>query len=309
MKTLFTTFLFLAAIVAKGQDLYIKTFGNNKGNPVIFVHGGPGYNCANFEGTTAQKLADRGFFVIVYDRRGEGRSNDPNAQFTFKQTFDDLNSIYQKYGLSKSIIIGHSFGGMVATLFAKSNPQRVQSVILVSSPVSLQKSLKNIVERSRAIYQSRKDSANLAYISFIAKMDTASIAYITSCLMQAMQNGFYSPKNPTPEAKNISSTLRADTLLKKYASQTTSQAPVGFWKNEKYTTIDLTKDIEELKKNGIKIFGLYGKDDGLYSTKEITDLQNQLGLNNLKYLDNCSHNVFIDQQTQFIEAVTLWTNR
>ena len=49
-----------------------------------------------FEGTTAQKLADLGFYVIAYDRRGEGRSADPNATFTYNEAFQDLNAIYKK---------------------------------------------------------------------------------------------------------------------------------------------------------------------------------------------------------------------
>lgn len=103
MRATVFTILFLATIVANGQTIYTKTFGNSKDKPVIFLHGGPGYNCVNFEATTAQQLADKGFFVIVYDRRGEGRSKDPNAKFTFNETFNDLNNIYSEYKLTKSI--------------------------------------------------------------------------------------------------------------------------------------------------------------------------------------------------------------
>jgi proline iminopeptidase len=97
MKPIILTILFLAKIVANGQIIYTKTFGSSKDKPIIFLHGGPGYNCVNFEATTVQQLAGKGFFVIVYDRLGEGRSKDGNAKFTFKEIFDDLNIIYQKY--------------------------------------------------------------------------------------------------------------------------------------------------------------------------------------------------------------------
>ena len=307
MRATVFTFLFLATIVANGQTIYTKTFGNSKDKPVIFLHGGPGYNCVNFEATTAQQLADKGFFVIVYDRRGEGRSKDPNAKFTFNEAFNDLNNIYSEYKLTKSILIGHSFGGVVATLFAEANPKKIQSIIFVSAPVSLQATFKNIMEKSKIIYQSRKDSVNLNYISMLENMDTASIEYSSYCFAHAMQNGFYTPKNPTAEAKSLYSTFRTDTLLKKYASQMNYQAPQGFWKNEKYTTIDLTNNIENLKKKKIKIFGLYGKNDGLYSIRQVEGLQKQIGADNVKYFDSCSHNVFIDQQRQFIDDVKMWT--
>ncbi|MBS1755080.1 MAG: alpha/beta fold hydrolase [Ferruginibacter sp.] len=304
MKTIITSTIFaLATMFAYGQSIYTKTFGNSKDKSIIFLHGGPGYNCVNFEATTAQQLADNGFFVIVYDRRGEGRSNDLNAKFTFKESFDDLNDIYKKYNLTKATLIGHSFGGVVATLFAETNPKKVQSIILVGAPVSLQTTFKNILSKSKSIYQTKKDSVNLNYISMLENMDTTSIQYSSYCFGHAMQNGFYTPKNPSVEAKNIYSKFRTDTLLIKYASKMSYEAPQGFWKNEKYTTIDLTKNLQALQKQDIKIFGLYGKDDGLYSAQQVTELQNLIGSSNLKYYDNCSHNVFIDQQTQFIDDI------
>jgi proline iminopeptidase len=307
MKTIITSTIFvLATMFAYGQSIYTKTFGSSKDKPIIFLHGGPGYNCVNFEATTAQQLADKGFFVIVYDRRGEGRSNDPNAKFTFEETFDDLNDIYQKYNLTKATLIGHSFGGIVATLFTETNPKKVQSIILVGAPVSLQSTFKNILSKSKSIYQTKNDSVNLTYISMLENMDTTSIKYSSYCFGHAMQNGFYTPKNPSEEAKNIYSTFKTDTLLKKYASQMSYEAPKGFWKNEKYTTIDLTKNLQSLQKQNIIIYGLYGKDDGLYSTQQVTDLQSLIGSSNLIYIDNCSHNVFIDQQIQFIDAIKTW---
>lgn len=308
MKTIITfIILLLATIFANGQNIYTKTFGNSKDKPIIFLHGGPGYNCASFEATTAQQLANKGFFVIEYDRRGEGRSNDPNAQFNFKETFDDLIAIYQKYGITKSSLIGHSFGGIVATLFAEKHPEKIQSIILVGAPVSLQETFKTIISKSKSIYQSKNDNNNLKYISMLENMDKNSLEYSSYSFMHAMQNGFYSPKNPTDEAKIIYSKFKTDTLLLKYSYKMTTQGPQGYWKNEKYTTIDLTSNLKDLLAKNVKIRGLYGKDDGLYSAEQVKELQNLLGLTNVKYFDNCSHSVFVDQQSQFIEALEVWT--
>lgn len=93
----FLLIVFCTTTFAEAQELYMKTFGDNKDEALIFLHGGPGYNSAGFEYTTAQKLAEKNFFVIVYDRRGEGRSQDSNANYTFKESFEDLNAIYTKY--------------------------------------------------------------------------------------------------------------------------------------------------------------------------------------------------------------------
>lgn len=307
MKTIITLAIFIVVtMVANGENIYTRTFGNPKDKAIIYLHGGPGYNCANFEATTAQRLANKGFFVVVYDRRGEGRSKDPNAKYTFKETFDDLNTIYQKYGLTKSTLIGHSFGGVVATLFAENFPDKIQSIILVGAPVSLQETFKTIITTSKIIYQTKNDSNNLKYLNMIENMDKNSIEYSSYSFMHAMQNGFYTPKNLTEEAKTIYSKFKSDTILTKYATQMNYQAPQGFWKNEKYTAINLTANLKKLKENRINIYGLYGKDDGLYSADQVKDLKNILGENKVKYIDNCSHNVFIDQQSQFIDEIEQW---
>lgn len=307
IKILSTTFLILTTLLVNGQTIYSKTFGNRKDKPMIFLHGGPGYNSVNFEATTAQRLADQGFFVIIYDRRGEGRSIDEKASFTFKETFEDLNAIYEKYQLKNATLIGHSFGGIVATLYAETYTKKVKTLILVGAPVSLQETFNNIIMKSKIIYHSKNDSVNLKYITMLENMNKKSIEYSSYCFGHAIQNGFYTPKNMTSEAKEIYSRFKSDPLLLEYASKMTYEAPQGFWKNEKYTTIDLTPNLKSLLNQKVNIYGIYGKDDGLYSVEQVTNLQNLLGKENLKYLDNCSHNVFIDQQTQFLQEVKTFT--
>ena len=68
----------------------------------------------------------------------------------------------------------------------------------------------------------------------------------------------------------------------------------------------LKRQLKKLKNEGISIYGLYGKEDGLYSEEQISDLGFIIGKENLKYLTNCSHSVYIDQQKAFIGALVGW---
>jgi len=303
--TALITLLFFACTI-NGQKVYSKTFGNPLNKPLIFLHGGPGYNSVNFEVTTAKRIAENGFYVIVYDRRGEGRSQGAAAKFTFEETFNDLLNIYRENNLSKVTLLGHSFGGIVATLFAEKYPDKVNQIVLISAPVSLQETFNTIINSCISIYETKKDSTNLMYISMLESMDKTSIEFSSYCFAHAIQNGFYFPKNLSEEAKSLYSNMRNDTLIKKYASQMTIEAPQGFWQNEKYTTINLTSNLKNLKVKGVPVFGLYGKDDGLYSFQQVENLKNILGNNNLKYFENCSHNVFCDQQTSFVDSIVNW---
>lgn len=295
-------FVFLNAFGIQAQELYVKTFGKTSDKPILFLHGGPGYNAAGFEISTAQKLSEQGFFVIVYDRRGEGRSVDTKAAFDFNQSFADIDNLSRKYHLAKINLMGHSFGGVLATLYAEKYPEKIGSVILVSAPVVLQESFRTILTSSRKIYVSKADKSSLDYLDMLKKMDPASMEYASYTFMHAMQNGFYSPKQSSDEAKAIYKEMAANPDYK-YVKEMTGEAPMGFWTSEKYTSIDLTQNLQNLVSKKIKIFGLYGKEDGLYAPQQIANLENIIGKQNLVYLDNCSHNVFIDQQQKFLQAV------
>jgi|TARA_R110000782_G_scaffold259894_1_gene350762 proline iminopeptidase len=293
--------------VALCQVLYINTFGDSTDTPIIFLHGGPGYNSSTFEVTTAKKLADKGYYVVVYDRSGEGRSINPTAKYSFNEAHNDLLKIMDSLNIKKSNLIGHSFGGMIAATFAVKNPDKIESIFLVGAPVNLQTSFKNIISKCETIYKQNNDEQNLNYIKMLKEMDTTSIYYSSYCFMHAMQNGFYSPKNPSQEAQNLYSLFSTDSILISNAQKMDQVSPVGFLKSENYTSIDISNLLIDIKAKKINIYGLYGKEDGLYSEDQIIYLKSLLGEDNLVYLENCSHNVFIDQQTKFIDTIIKWT--
>ncbi|AWI26629.1 alpha/beta hydrolase [Flavobacterium pallidum] len=301
MKKIISILFLIVAQVVSAQQLYTKTFGSEKAKPILFLHGGPGYNSANFEASTAQKLADEGYFVIVYDRRGEGRSTDEHAKFTFEETFKDIDGLLEQFKIQKVTLMGHSFGGVVATLYAEKHPEKINAVILVGAPIALQESFANIIERCRKIYTDKEDKSSLGYMDMLEKMDKSSLEFSSYCFMYAMQNGFYKPKNISSEAQKIYDDLKK-TPEYKYATQMTPQGPKGFWKNENYTSLDLSANISALSKK-MKVIGLYGKDDSLYSESQIEKLKAIIGKSNVFYIDNSSHNVFIDRQDEFLKIV------
>ncbi|MEZ4799938.1 MAG: alpha/beta hydrolase [Flavobacteriales bacterium] len=296
--------LIITSIASFGQsEIYVKTFGEGHAKPIVFLHGGPGYNSASFEASTAEALAQEGYFVIVYDRRGEGRSAEKKAAYTFDQTIHDLDSIITSYKFEKVSLIGHSFGGMVATKFAEAHPEKVEEIVYVGAPVNLQKSFRHIISTCKNLYIEKGDSANLKYAEMLEKMDTTSLMYASYSFMHAMSNGFYSPKNPSEASVKLMQSIQTSPL-KNYFSKMDQVSPMGFWKNEGYTTLDLTSNIANLRKKGLKIIGIYGREDGLYSEAQINDLQSLIGAENVFYLDNCSHSVFIDQQTEFFKILS-----
>jgi len=281
----------------KSQNLYSKAYGNPKNSPVIFIHGGPSGNATLFEGTTAQKLADKGFYVIVYDRRGEGRSKDENASMTFKESFEDLKGIYTTYHIKKANIIAHSFGGIIGTLFTSQFPEKVNTLTLAGALFTQQETYNHILQQAKEHFKT--NSAELKEISEIENLDKNSAAYRKRCYEMASKLNFFDMPNPTPESEMLRNEYKAGEFYKNNIRNPDS--PLKFYKNEPLNNLDTTHALKDIRKKGISIFAVYGKNDGIFSKKQLNDLKNIVGKKNFNLIDNCSHYLFVDQQDNFLQ--------
>lgn len=216
MKNLFIILFTFSLTALYAQEMYIKEYGNVENPPILFLHGGPGYNSINFEVSTAQKLADNGFYVITYDRRGEGRSKELSSNYTFDQSSDDIESILKQYNIDKINLLAHSFGGVIASEFASKNPNKVKSIIFLSAPFSYPNILSGTLSSLKEIYTDKKDNTNLNYVQMIENMDPKSLEYSSYILMHAMSNNFYTPSSLSPQAQSIYSNLINNPEYKTY---------------------------------------------------------------------------------------------
>lgn len=304
MKKSLAIFAFLISLLIHAQNnIYSKSYGRSENPAIIFIHGGPRGNSTLFEGTTAQKLANEGFYVIVYDRRGEGRSIDTTATFTYQEANNDLNELYKKYNLTKANIIAHSFGGLVATLFAEQNPEKISSLILAGALFSQQDTYNHILDSANKNYQKTKDTLMLSKIMEIEKLPKNSSEYRKQCYEIASKNNYFKMPFPTKEA-NL---LRENYEISEFGKNNirNDNAPILFYKNESKNNID-TKPILKNLKGQIKLFAIYGQQDGVFSQKQLSALEKIVTKQNFKIIDNCSHYLFVDQQQIFIKTVVKW---
>lgn len=302
MKSSLAALFLLLSFFAKGQDLYIKTYGNKKDKTIIFIHGGPSGNATLFEGTTAKNLADLGFYVIAYDRRGEGRSTDPDAKFTYEEAFQDLNSIYKKYHLKKAILIGHSFGGLVATLYTNKYPQNVSALVLAGALFSQQETYDHILNSIKKAHYG--DSKTLNKIAYIEKLDKNSAGYRKHCYDLASDENYFKMPKPTKASKKLYIDYESGEFYK--TNIRNKNAPLLFYQNEKQNNIDSRPFLKNIKTAGVPIYGIYGKDDGIFSSAQITSIKSIAGENHFAFLDNCSHYLFVDQQNDFLSNIKKW---
>lgn len=305
-RTIFLALFMLTATFVSAQILYSKAYGDRHDPTIIFIHGGPSGNSTLFESTTAQKLANKGFYVIVYDRRGEGRSIDSTATFTYTEAFNDLNGILQLYNIDKATLIGHSFGGLVATLFTEQFPEKVNALILAGALVSQQETYDHILSSVKHTYENNKDSPMLKKASEIERLNKNSAEYRKACYELASLNHYFEMPAPTQQSKELRENYTSSLFFEQNIRN--KNAPMLFYKNETLRNID-TKSILAKLKAKITVFAVYGKQDGIFSAKQLQDIKNIVTPGNFALLNNCSHYLFVDQQTEFIDVIEKWVDR
>lgn len=111
-------------------SLYARSVG--QGQPMIVLHGGPDFDHAYLLPEFDQ-LADV-FRLIYYDQRGRGRSaeNVQPEEVTLASDLDDLDRVRRHFGLEASVLLGHSWGAVLALEYALRHPTRVSHLVLMN---------------------------------------------------------------------------------------------------------------------------------------------------------------------------------
>lgn len=114
----------------RGKKLYVETHGNPKNKPVLYLHGGPGESCYDFSFHQAERLKDS-LFVIMIDQRGVCRSEEitEDEAFGLHDLIEDCEELKKVLQIEKWSVIGHSFGGYVALLYASRYPSSIEKII------------------------------------------------------------------------------------------------------------------------------------------------------------------------------------
>jgi proline iminopeptidase len=115
--------------VAEPHELYWEQCGNPEGEPVIFLHGGPGAGCSGH---------DRCFFdpqkfrIVLLDQRGSGRSRPVGdlTDNTMAATAGDIEQLRELLGIEKWHVFGGSYGSTLALYYAQQFPEACNSLVL-----------------------------------------------------------------------------------------------------------------------------------------------------------------------------------
>lgn len=118
--------------VGGGHRLYVEECGNRDGQPVLFIHGGPGSGCnANHR----RYFDPTHYRIVLMDQRGCGRST-PLGNVQDNDTYalvEDLETIRRRLDIQRWILFGGSWGATLALRYAQDNPNAVAAIVLRGS--------------------------------------------------------------------------------------------------------------------------------------------------------------------------------
>ena len=100
---------------------------------LLLLHGGPGFDHSGFKPAFSELAADAQ--VVYLDHRGNGRSagHDDPSRWTLAEWGDDVRAFCEALGIERPVVLGQSFGGMVAMAYATRHPDHPGKLILSST--------------------------------------------------------------------------------------------------------------------------------------------------------------------------------
>jgi proline iminopeptidase len=109
--------------------IWYEQCGNPRGQPAVFLHGGPG---GGLSPAMRRFFDPKHWRVVLFDQRGCGRST-PTAELEGNTTWDlvaDIERLRIRLGIERWMVFGGSWGSTLALAYAERHPERVSALVL-----------------------------------------------------------------------------------------------------------------------------------------------------------------------------------
>lgn len=111
------------------HSMYWEECGNPDGEPVLFLHGGPGAGCT---GTHRRFFDPKHYRIVLFDQRGAGRSTPQGeiAENTTQHLVADIERLREHLGIERWLVFGGSWGSTLALVYGIAHPARCTGFVL-----------------------------------------------------------------------------------------------------------------------------------------------------------------------------------
>lgn len=126
------THFWVLATASKIAYTFVPGKGTKKPYPIVFLQGGPGGFITAKHIELLSELSSDGYEIYLYDQIGSGQSDRLAniTEYTAERHKSDLAAICKQLGAEKVILLGQSWGAVLATLFVADHADKVEKLIL-----------------------------------------------------------------------------------------------------------------------------------------------------------------------------------
>jgi proline iminopeptidase len=268
-----------------GARIYFKILG--RGVPLLLLHGGPGADHSEFL-PALQPLARRCRLVLI-DERGSGRSErlkDPKG-YTLNHMVKDIERVRQHLRLPQLVVLGHSFGGILAQAYAARHPKRILGLVLAgtgSSARCIDRDFRTIRKRLSPRLRARlarQEKAGIFQADGAYKGDYAAAS------AEALAPHMYA-KTPPPRYREAPAP-GMEVLREMWVRRS------DFHIDGNLKGFDFTRSLSRVQAPSLVVIG----DRDLVSTATADVSRASLPRATLVVMAECAHMMFIDQTTRF----------
>ncbi len=259
------------------KKIHYQTFGN--GTPILIINGGPGMSSEGFI-PLAKRLA-KNYKTIIYDQRGTGLSTVETVDSTtikMDLMVEDIEALRTHLGYEEWVVMGHSFGGIMAYYYAAKHPGRVAAMIQSSSG-GMDLELLSTLDITAGLTEMQADS--LAFYS--AKIRNGDDSYET-----LLKRGQFLAPAYLYNQKYVP-------VVAERLTQGNSRINGLIWQNLRQMNYDTKGDLKNFKK---PVLILHGAQD-IVGTGIAETAHNVLPNSKLVILERCRHYGWLDRPEKY----------
>lgn len=168
------------------RKIWYEIYGAEHNDTLLYLHGGPGASCLDFV-DQARALSEK-MKVVIFDQLGVLRSEAiaEDESYGMEYQIEMIEEMRKLLGIEKWSILGHSYGGMLAVLYAYTYPDSIQKIILECPSLNFEDSARSTAEYLSEHINSLHDeqAAELCEkIKFADYQDKAEVVWDLSTLL------------------------------------------------------------------------------------------------------------------------------
>jgi 3-oxoadipate enol-lactonase len=255
------------------NDIKVNYQEEGSGDPLVLIHGLNG----DLTGwvLVAPELAKR-YRTILVDVRGHGGSAKPDRPYSIKGFSEDLDGFLKQLNIPRTHVLGLSMGGAIAQQFALDHPEKVRSLILVSTFSYVDAHARQAFTRLR---RSLDESGYPAFFDEVIRL-AFTPRYIAA--------------NPGPIAE-----------LKEKRVRINSPTAIGR-ATDALMAFDLRKEISRIS---IPTLIVSGREDIFTPIHLAEEIHKSIGGSEWKILDGVGHNLYIEKGPELARVALEFLSR